>query len=563
MERCSYRPPASARGRLAAPGGIETAGELHRLDRWCSGLPAVPAGDNVILATPPSSNGSSGGGAAINAMHLQAHLLLGTHHPAIPATRGGMVKLGTGAAVHTSRRLRGHTTAESGTSPRALRAARRGEASQQHEQQQHEGRAGREGTVALGELAADAAEAGAAETGLSAAAVAAEPGAAALLEETDVAAAAEVTGTAREGAQTAGTAGGASAAETAAASDGGLISPAEVRPTAPPLHVGGGRAAEESQVVPEPAASPSPLGTAEVAAVVAEAARRQQLPPNEETALPAAESAGTPVAAVAANRQGHGRAGSGKPGPGTGAAACAARGKKLRAQPAPRRPGAGLGPGVPGPLLGWLLQGQSPQVPAHPSPSHVGASVANSAAQTTTQAAPTQAPGIQVGSNNGEPAVTGTTAAAAGTNVAAAAVGTRRSARLGAITWGPPRDGRTPWMPAGRGGNGVAETAGAAGRGQRGVLRGGMRGGRGGRNQPPRSEIPARTGPWRERHARPERVILQTNEGQEASDNPGADPEFMAGEEETSEEISLEDEEAPRRRNNPEPQTGAAGGGYS
>ncbi|CAI5537385.1 unnamed protein product [Closterium sp. Naga37s-1] len=435
-------------------------------------------------------------------------------------------------------------------------------ASQQHEQQQHEGWAGRGGTVALGELAADAAEAGAAETGLSAAAVAAEPGAAALLEETDVAAAAEVTGTAREGAQTAGTAGGASAAETAAASDGDLISPAEVRPTAPPLHVGGGRAAEESQMVPEPAASLSPLGTAEVAAVVAEAARQQQLPPNEETAPPAAESAGTPVAALAANRQGHGRAGSGRPGPGTGAAACAARGKKLRAQPAPRRPGAGLGPGVPGPLLGWLLQGQSPQVPAHPSPSHVRASVANSAAQTTTQAAPTQAPGIQVGSNNGEPAVTGTTtAAAAGTNVAAAAVGTRRSARLGAITWGPPRGGRTPWMPAGRGGNGAAETAGAAGRGQRGVLRGGMRGGRGGRNQPPRSEILARTGPWRERHARPERVILQTNEGQEASDNPGADPEFMAGEEETSEEISLEDEEAPRRRNNPEPQTGAAGGG--
>ncbi|CAI5521931.1 unnamed protein product [Closterium sp. Naga37s-1] len=355
----------------------------------------------------------------------------------------------------------------------------------------HEGLAGREGTVVPGELAADAAEAGAAETDLAAAADAAEPGAAALLEEADVAAAAEVTRTAREGTQTAGTAGGVSAAETAAASDDGLTSPAVVRPTEPPLLVGGGRAAEECQTLPELAASPSPLGTAEVAAVVAEAGRRQQLPPNAETAPRAAESAGTSVAAVGANRQGHGRAGSGRP------------------------------------------------------------------------AAPTQAPGNQVRATNEAPAVTGTTAAAAGTNIAAAAVGTRRSARLGAITWGPPRGGRTPWMPAGRGGNGAAETAGAAGRGQRGVLRGGMRGGRGGRNQPPRSEIPVRTGPWRERHARPERMILQTNEGQEVYDNPGADPEFMAGEEETSEEISLEDEEAPRRRNNPEPQTGeaeAAGG---
>ncbi|CAI5997911.1 unnamed protein product [Closterium sp. NIES-65] len=431
----------------------------------------------------------------------------------------------------------------------------------QQEQRQHEGLAGWEGTAALGELAADAAGAGAAETGLAAAADAAEAEGAALLEETDAVAAAEGTRMAQEGTQTAGTVGGVSAAETAAASDDGLTSPAVVRPPEPLLPEGGGGTAEECQMVPESATSPSPLGTAEVAAVVVEAGRRQQLPPNEETAPPAAESAGTSAGAGGANMQGHGRAGSGRPVPGTGVASCAARGKKLRAQPAPRRPGAGLGPGVPGPLLGWLLQGQSPQGPARPPPSHVEAAVATSTAQTTTQAAPTQAPGNQVRATNGAPAVTDTTAAAAGSNVAVEAVGTRRSARLGAITWGPPRGGRTPWMPAGRGGNGAAETAGAAGRGQRGVLRGGMRGGRGGRNQQPRSEIPVRTGPWRERHARPERAILQTNEGQEVSDNSGADPEFMVGEEETSEEISLEDEEAPRRRNNPEPQTGLATGG--
>ncbi|CAI5966938.1 unnamed protein product [Closterium sp. NIES-64] len=383
----------------------------------------------------------------------------------------------------------GRTTAKSDTSPRALRAARRGVASQQQEQRQHEGLAGWEGTAALGELAADAAGAGAAETGLAAAANAAEAEGAALLEETDAAAAAEGTRMAQEGTQTAGTVGGVSAAETAAASDGGLTSPAVS------------------------AASPSPLGTAEVAAVVVEAGRRQQLPPNEETAPPAAWAGGTSAGAGGANMHGHGRAGSGRPVPGTGVASCAARGKKLRAQPAPRRPGAGLGPGVPGPLLGWLLQGQSPQGPARPPPSHVEAAVATSTAQTTTQAAPTQAPGNQVRATNGAPAVTDTTAAAAGSNVAAAAVETRRSARLGAITWGPPRGGRTPWMPVGRGGNGAVEMAGAAGRGQRGVLRGGMRGGRGGRNQQPRLEIPVRTGPWRERHARPERAIPQTNEG--------------------------------------------------
>ncbi|CAI5535269.1 unnamed protein product [Closterium sp. Naga37s-1] len=236
---------------------------------------------------------------------------------------------------------------------------------------QHEELAGREGIAAPGESAADAAGAEAAKTGFAAEADAPEPGAATPLEESDVAAAAEVTEAARERTQAVETAGGVSVAETAAASDGGLISPSALSPTAPLLPVGGGLAAEEVQTVPL-AESPSPLGTVEIAAIVTGATRRQGVPSNEETAPTAAESAGTSAAGVAANRQGHGRAGSDRPGPGTGAAACAARGKtgkKLRVQPAPRRPGVGLGPGVPGPLLGWLLQGQPPPAQGHPPPS--------------------------------------------------------------------------------------------------------------------------------------------------------------------------------------------------
>ncbi|CAI5528069.1 unnamed protein product [Closterium sp. Naga37s-1] len=156
---------------------------------------------------------------------------------------------------------------------------------------------------------------------------------------------------------------------------------------------------------------------------------------------------------------------------------------------------------------------------------------------------------MEPGSGNRAPPAATEVAAAAG-EIVPPQMGTRRSARLGAITWGPPRGGRTPWMPAGRGGlNGAATgTAGGAGRGARGGFRGGLRGGRGGRNRIPRSDIPVRTGPWRERHDRPEMQEAGANEEREGSDNSRNDPEFMGGEEEESEEISLDDEEEPARR---------------
>ncbi|CAI5520769.1 unnamed protein product [Closterium sp. Naga37s-1] len=172
-------------------------------------------------------------------------------------------------------------TTKSSTSPRALRAARRGEALLQHEREQEE-LGGREEIAAHEESAADAAEAGVAGMGSGGAAEAAESEVAPLAE-TEAVAAAGVTVT------------------------------------------GQSRVGEESQTVLGD--SPSPLGAAEIAVVVAEAVRRPEGPPNEETAPTAAASAGTSVAAAAANKQGHARAASGRLGPGTGAAACTARGK--------------------------------------------------------------------------------------------------------------------------------------------------------------------------------------------------------------------------------------------
>ncbi|CAI5509851.1 unnamed protein product [Closterium sp. Naga37s-1] len=286
----------------------------------------------------------------------------------------------------------------------------------------------------------------------------------------------------------------------------------------------------------------------------------------------AAECAGTSAADEGAGMQEHGQVANGRQARGKSVAAPAARGKKgkrPRAQPAARRPGAGLGLGPPGPLLGWLRQGQSPQVPGLPSSSRGAAAVQQepevvAATPLATEVAPTQEPeGSGSGTGGAPQAAVPTAAAAVASVVVAATTGTRRSARIGSVTWGPPRGGRTPWMPAGRGGNAMAGAgaAGTAGRGNRGNPLGGLRGGKGGCNAAPITEIPARTGPWRERHARPEREQPQTNEEPEASDNVDADPEFMAGEDEASEEISLDDEEAPPRRDNPAPQTREAAGG--
>ncbi|CAI5537678.1 unnamed protein product [Closterium sp. Naga37s-1] len=119
-------------------------------------------------------------------------------------------------------------------------------------------------------------------------------------------------------------------------------------------------------------ASPAPVTAAVLAAAVTAAVGEQDGDQVEEDVPTAAASARTSAAAKGASTQGRGQGGSNRRGYGPGVAACAARGKarkKLRAQPAPRRPGAGLGPGPPGPLLGWLLQGQLPRVQERQLPS--------------------------------------------------------------------------------------------------------------------------------------------------------------------------------------------------
>ncbi|CAI5521928.1 unnamed protein product [Closterium sp. Naga37s-1] len=259
-------------------------------------------------------------------------------------------------------------TATSGTSPRALRAARRGEALLLHERE-HEELGGREENAAPEELAADAAEGEVAGMGSVGAAEAAESEGAPLAE-TEAGVAAGVKLTVREAITVPEMVGEGTADVTAAASDDGLASPSADHPNAPVLPEEQGRAEEESRTAWGD--SPSPLVVAEIAAVVAEAVRRPEGPQSEEAAPTADASAGMTAAAAAANMRGCAQGGSGRQGPGTDAAACAARGKtrpKVRAQPAPRRPGAGLGPGAPGPLLGWLRQGQPPQEPMRPSPS--------------------------------------------------------------------------------------------------------------------------------------------------------------------------------------------------
>ncbi|CAI5507497.1 unnamed protein product, partial [Closterium sp. Naga37s-1] len=105
-------------------------------------------------------------------------------------------------------------------------------------------------------------------------------------------------------------------------------------------------------------ASPAPVPAAVLAAAVTAATAAGNLAdaPVEGEVSVAVVSAGTSAAAEGADTQERDQAASGRRGHGTGAPGRAARGKggrKLRAQPAPRRPGAGLGPGAPGPLRGW------------------------------------------------------------------------------------------------------------------------------------------------------------------------------------------------------------------
>ncbi|CAI5530704.1 unnamed protein product [Closterium sp. Naga37s-1] len=301
--------------------------------------------------------------------------------------------------------------------------------------------------------------------------------------------------------------------------------------------------------------SPAPVTAAVLAAAVSAATGEQDGAQTAEDVTTAAASAETPVAAVAANRQEHGQAEGEIPGRANGDSSGAARAKskkKLRAQPAPRRPGAGLGPGSPGPLLGWLLQGQPPSERAHRSSSaHTqeagGVSGLNEAANETTATHQADQPASNQ-DNRADVHLPPSPVAPAAEGVA-----TRRSARLGTVTWGPPRGGRTPWMPAGRAGlEATAQSAPVAGRGLRGMGRGRRGGGRGGVARLGGAEIQARTGPWRERHDRPEASEAAANGDEAGSAEENGDPEFMCGEEPgpESEEVSLEnEEEAGRGRN--------------
>ncbi|CAI5533496.1 unnamed protein product [Closterium sp. Naga37s-1] len=106
--------------------------------------------------------------------------------------------------------------------------------------------------------------------------------------------------------------------------------------------------------------------------VMTDAAVGADVGPVEGGAVVGVGSAETPAAAVGADTQGCDQVVGDTRGRGNGVAAHATLGKgrkKFRAQPAPRRPGAGLVPGHPGPLLGWLLQGQPPKSQLRQPPS--------------------------------------------------------------------------------------------------------------------------------------------------------------------------------------------------
>ncbi|CAI5521910.1 unnamed protein product [Closterium sp. Naga37s-1] len=206
------------------------------------------------------------------------------------------------------------------------------------------------------------------------------------------------------------------------------------------------------------AASPVPVAAAEIAAVVTAAVRGQEGETDEADATAAAVPAGTSAAVEGACTRGRGQAADERQrrekSIASPPAAPAARGKKgkwPRAQPAARRPEAGLGPGSPGPLLGWLLPEQSPQELTRPSSSQVGPSQQIAAedilpaggqipADRGAVQEPEMAPPVEPGSGNRAPPAATEVAAAAG-EIVPPQLGTRRSARLGAITWGPPRGG--------------------------------------------------------------------------------------------------------------------------
>ncbi|CAI5996650.1 unnamed protein product [Closterium sp. NIES-64] len=233
-------------------------------------------------------------------------------------------------------------TQQAASSPHGrARALHQGRLGQLHEQQREE-LVGREGIAAPGEVVEEQGT-----PGDEAAAAAATVGNAATLTELEVTAVAEAAGAVGPEAVAAG----ATLIRTAIVA----LQPEELEQAVDP----------EQTVELALAALPEPVTAAALAAAVTAAAWELDGDLAKEDAPIATASAEMSAAADGASTQGHGQEGSDRRGHGLAASAGAARGKtvkkKLRAQPAPRRPGAGLVPGPPGPLLGWLLQGQLPR----------------------------------------------------------------------------------------------------------------------------------------------------------------------------------------------------------
>ncbi|CAI5937532.1 unnamed protein product [Closterium sp. NIES-64] len=162
----------------------------------------------------------------------------------------------------------------------------------------------------------------------------------------DVAVAAEAPA---EAVTTLGLAGG-----TAAAFGGGSTSRSANHQVAQPqtLELGQSLDQDPSEAVAL-SASPAPVKAAVLAVEVTALTAAENLAdtPVEGKVSVAAVSAGTSAAAEGADTQERDQAASGRRGHGNGAPGRVARGKggrKFRAQPAPRRPGAGLGPSAPG-----------------------------------------------------------------------------------------------------------------------------------------------------------------------------------------------------------------------
>ncbi|CAI5503856.1 unnamed protein product [Closterium sp. Naga37s-1] len=350
-----------------------------------------------------------------------------------------------------------------------------------------------------------------------------------------------------------------------AASGGGSASPSAIPQAWQPEEPGPPVAQERTEVV-ELAASPEPVTASVLAAAVTAAAGEQDGARTEEGAPIAAASAGTSAAAEGASTQGHGLGGSGRRGHGAGGIAGAARGKmKLRAQPAPRRPGAGLGLGPPGPLLGWLLQGQLPRGQERQLPS-VGTSDGRREAGDRIRLAPTPiitagnavaGPSTQQPPRRDSRSSTGgeeRTTTAAVTAQQTPRRETRSVTRAQGITWGQPRVGQAtpmlaPWIPAGRpqqagrGEQNAGPRGGETARGTRGGGRG-ARGGWGGRGPIVGGRVSlVRTGTLRERHERPEQAEPAMNHNEEDDVNTDEGGDYVAESAEPSEEISLEDEE--------------------